>query len=94
MTNQTIPSRAPAQKFLRVFPALAVLFCMLFLLRNPAAAKDAVQIGLHRAATGVLPSVFPFLVLSDLLTSVGGLPARMSRCRPGSAMPSSASRVC
>ncbi|MBE6530232.1 MAG: hypothetical protein E7680_06525 [Ruminococcaceae bacterium] len=65
---------------LKHFPliAFAVLFLMLFFLKNSMLAKNAVLTGLHRAATVVLPSVFPFLVLSDLLVSVGGLPCKIS----------------
>ena len=66
-------------KRLPFFP-LAVLLLLLFFLRNSALAKDAVLAGLRRAALGVLPSVFPFLVLSDLLVSVGGLPHKIGAC--------------
>ena len=56
------------------FLALGVLFAMLFFLRNAELAKSAVLLGLRRAALGVLPAVFPFLALSDLLVAAGGLP--------------------
>ena len=67
------------QTILRVpFLSLALLFLMLFFLRNSELAKNAVAEGLRRAALVVLPSVFPFLVLSDLLATGGGVPRAMS----------------
>lgn len=58
----------------QVLPTVGVLFCMLLFLRNPTIARDAVLRGLRISATNVIPSVFPFLVFSDLLLSCGGLP--------------------
>lgn len=60
--------------FRQAFPTVGVLFCMLFFLRDPSLARDAVLRGLRISALNVIPSVFPFLVLSDLLLSGGGLP--------------------
>lgn len=78
MTTILLSQKEPAlKKLLRYAPAITILFCMLFFLRNAALTKDWVLTGLQRAALGVLPSVFPFLVLSDLLTSAGGLPEWM-----------------
>ena len=60
------------------FFVFAILFVMLFFLRNTNLAKEGVIKGLRLAALSVLPSIFPFLVLSDLLVTEGGLPQRAS----------------
>lgn len=85
MTLQTTKRKSSPgsriRKAVRRLPlgALAILFLILFFLKNADLAKDAALSGLRRAGLSVLPAVFPFLVFSDLLLSTGGLPERMSR---------------
>ncbi len=60
-------------------PTIGVLFCMALFLRNPTLGRDAVTRGLQISARNVIPSVFPFLVFSDLLLSGGALPERFTK---------------
>ena len=62
-----------------VLPSLGVLFCMLLFLRDPTLGREAVLRGLRISAWNVLPSVFPFLVFSDLLISGNALPKGFSK---------------
>lgn len=61
-----------------VFPTVGTVFCMLFFLLRPEVGRASVLDGLRLAGLGVLPAVFPFLVLSDLLISGGGLPRALT----------------
>lgn len=47
------------------------LFCLLLFLRNPSVAISSVTDGLLLCAKTVIPSLFPFLVLSELIVSGG-----------------------
>ena len=70
----------PRALFLRrVLPLGGVLFCMALFLRDPALAAGAVTDGLRLTAQKLIPAVFPFLVLSDLLLTCGGVPAWATR---------------
>lgn len=51
--------------------ALPLLFLLAFLIRAPEVAATAAREGLLRAGTGILPVLFPFLVISALLTEGG-----------------------
>ena len=78
MTNGAVgrrKKRARAALFRRILPTAGVLFCMALFLRDPALSGNAVRKGLELAAKNLIPAVFPFLVLSDLLLSAGGIPA-------------------
>lgn len=72
----------------QILIALALFFLHALFLRNHAVAVAAVQKGLSLAAKSVVPSLFPFLVLSSLLVQ-GGYDsllfapfARKSSCNP------------
>lgn len=47
------------------------LFCLLLILRNPDTAIEYMTSGLRLCARTVIPSLFPFLVLSELIVSGG-----------------------
>lgn len=47
------------------------LFCLLLILRNPDVAIEYMTAGLRLCARTVIPSLFPFLVLSELIVSGG-----------------------
>lgn len=47
------------------------VFCLFLILKNPGAAIDYVTRGLHLCAATVIPSLFPFMVLSELIVSGG-----------------------
>ncbi len=47
------------------------LFCLLLILRNPDIAIQSISSGLRLCAVTVIPSLFPFLVLSELIVSGG-----------------------
>lgn len=47
------------------------LFCLLLILRSPDVAIDYMTAGLRLCARTVIPSLFPFLVLSELIVSGG-----------------------
>ena len=71
--------RSDRTLFRRFFPTVGIVFCMFLFLRDSSLARDAVIRGLRISAMNVIPSVFPFLVFSDLLLSGGGLPNRQSK---------------
>ena len=48
-------------------PALCGIFCLLLLFRNSRVAMDAIQRGLEICAKTVIPSLFPFMILSEIL---------------------------
>ena len=83
MTIQKIGRRKKAflqiRFFVGVLPTLGILFCMLLFLRDPTLGREAVLRGLRISALNVLPSVFPFLVFSDLLISGNALPKGFSK---------------
>ena len=83
MTIQKIGRRKKAflqiRFFGRILPTLGILFCMLLFLRDPTLGREAVLRGLRISAWNVLPSVFPFLVFSDLLISGNALPKGFSK---------------
>ncbi len=63
---------APARLSDRLSPRTLLLgfftlFCMLLLLRNASLATAAMQKGLSLCAQTLIPSLFPFMVLSELL---------------------------
>lgn len=45
------------------------LFCLFLILRNPDVAIEYITSGLRLCAVTVIPSLFPFLVLSELIVS-------------------------
>lgn len=47
------------------------LFCLLLLLKNADLAIDSIREGLALCAKAVIPSLFPFMVLSELILSGG-----------------------
>ena len=47
------------------------LFCLFLILRNPDVAIEYITSGLRLCAVTVIPSLFPFLVLSELIVSGG-----------------------
>ena len=56
-------------------------FCFLLVLRNADAAVEYMGRGLTLCARTVIPSLFPFMVLSELLVSSGAGEAKRSTCR-------------
>lgn len=83
MTIQKIERRKKAfskiRFFGRVLPTIGIFFCMLLFLRDPTLGRESVLRGLRISALTVLPSVFPFLVFSDLLISGNALPKGFSK---------------
>ncbi len=57
---------------------LFTLFCLLLIMKNSQIAIDSMTRGLRLCATTVIPSLFPFMVLSELISS-GGFGARLLR---------------
>ena len=53
----------------RVFFFVFAFFCLTLLLRNPDVAIDYMSRGLLLCAKTVIPSLFPFMVLSELIVS-------------------------
>ncbi len=53
----------------QVFFGLFSLFCLLLILRNSDVAISSMHSGLRLCATTVIPSLFPFMVLSELIVS-------------------------
>ena len=51
----------------QILLGLAIFFCHALFLRNPTVATKAVMDGLTLCAKAVVPSLFPFLVLSSML---------------------------
>ena len=72
-----------------VFVLIGTLFCLLLLLKNPEIAARAVGKGLLLCAKSVIPSLFPFMVISELAVSanlIAYLPSRLlapMRCALG-----------
>ena len=60
--------RAPLQ-FGSLMAAMLSLFCMLLLFKNSQAAIEYVTRGLRIACGTVIPALFPFMVLSELIVS-------------------------
>ena len=63
-----------------VFLLIGTLFCLLLILKNPEIAADAVGNGLLLCAKSVVPSLFPFMVISELAVSanlIAYLPSRL-----------------
>lgn len=56
----------------KLFFALGSLFCLLLILKSPALAVESVGKGISLCLWSVIPSLFPFMVLSELFVS-GGL---------------------
>lgn len=54
------------------FLPVGLLLAMIGLLALSGQAVEAVRQGLHLCATAVIPSLFPFLVLSSLFVEIGG----------------------
>lgn len=57
------------------------LFCLLLILRNPDTAIEYMTSGLRLCARTVIPSLFPFLVLSELIVSGASAESFCARCR-------------
>lgn len=68
MTEKTARKnkRATAASF-----GMIVLFLILLLLKNPTVATECVAKGLALCARAVIPALFPFMVLSELLIACG-----------------------
>ncbi len=64
---RTLPS--PGQVCFGLFS----FFCLLLLLRNAEIAMEYIQQGLLLCARMVIPALFPFMILSELLVSGGGI---------------------
>ena len=54
------------------------VFCLLLIMKNSQLAIDSMTRGLRLCATTVVPSLFPFMVLSELIAS-GGFGVRLLR---------------
>lgn len=59
------------QKWASALLGMAVLFLTLLLLKNPTVATECVGRGLALCARAVIPALFPFMVLSELLIACG-----------------------
>lgn len=70
------------KKMGRALPALAAVMIFILLLFEPEAALDGAKSGLALCASTIIPSLFPFFVLSALLSAVD-VPAYLGkRCAP------------
>ena len=65
------PSTSPRPSAGQIFFCLMTTFCFVLLLRNSDAAIDYIGRGLKLCVHTVIPSLFPFMVLSELLVSSG-----------------------
>ena len=78
----TVHSHSQKQKELPSFGECAfgcfTVFCLLLILKNPDVAITYMNQGLLLCAKTVIPSLFPFMVLSELIVS-GGIGNRMLR---------------
>ena len=73
--HQKRQTRVPSVLF-----SLGVLFLLLLVLRNTALAAEGIRKGLAVCAQSLLPSLFPFMVLSEMAAGCGlaeALPKRM-----------------
>ena len=80
LTRKKNPQVAsPGQLFFGFF----VLFCLLLILKNPEVAVSYMNRGLLLCAKTVIPSLFPFMVISELIVR-GGIGERLIRrtCKP------------
>ncbi|MBQ2734259.1 MAG: hypothetical protein IJF33_00350 [Clostridia bacterium] len=67
----------------QLFFGFFILFCLLLILKNPEVAVSYMNRGLLLCAKTVIPSLFPFMVISDLIVrgGIGDLLLRRS-CKP------------
>ena len=66
---QEVPRRYPS--FGQVFFCLMSTFCFVLILRNPDVAIEYMGRGLSLCARTVIPSLFPFMVISELMVRSG-----------------------
>ncbi|MBE6559015.1 MAG: hypothetical protein E7661_08440 [Ruminococcaceae bacterium] len=73
MTHKTAGDTRPPQRLHigQVFFCLLSIFCFLLILRNSEVAISYMSRGLSLCANTVIPSLFPFMVLSELLVASG-----------------------
>ena len=64
-----VPRRYPS--FGQVFFCLMSTFCFVLILRNPDVAIESMGRGLSLCARTVIPSLFPFMVISELMVRSG-----------------------
>ncbi len=69
--SRTPKSRAPRPTVGQVCVSLMSAFCFLLILRNSDAAIEYMGRGLSLCAKTVIPSLFPFMVISELLVESG-----------------------
>lgn len=83
MTMQTVYiKKAERPKLGAVFFVLLLFFCLALMLRRADIAAECMREGLALSARTVVPSLFPFMVLSELLVASGAgelLAAPLSR---------------
>ncbi len=73
MTDKTksTPGHTSKIDFGTFFLGFIVLFALLMILKNSELAIQSVQKGLRLCAVTVIPSLFPFMVISEVLVAVG-----------------------
>ncbi len=75
MTSKTHPSQAKYDSILptvsQIPLGLLLFFCLLLILRNADVAVRAMRQGLSLCAQTVIPALFPFLVLSEMIATCG-----------------------
>ena len=71
MTNQAKSAKATLQRNQATFMGVMALFLLCLLLKNAEIAVDYMRSGLRLCAATVIPSLFPFMVVSELLVSSG-----------------------
>ena len=59
------------KKMYRSLPSLTAVMLFLLLMLDPTAALDGARKGLSLCALTIIPSLFPFIVISSLLAAVG-----------------------
>lgn len=82
MTHTTLcPPKKPQKLHTgSVFLLIGTLFCLLLIMRNPEIAVAGVGKGLSLCFSGVIPSLFPFMVISEIVVSgelIPHLPSRL-----------------
>lgn len=68
---KTTPQKHVPIKNHTVFFCVAIVFLLCLILRNSQIAIAYMQTGLRLCATSVVPSLFPFMVISELLVACG-----------------------
>ena len=70
--SQTTPHGTKEPTFLQYTLGMMTVFCLMLLLKNATMAAKCVERGLRLCAKTIIPSLFPFLVITELI-ALGGV---------------------